>query len=107
MFVGVLVNVVCATAESETDRAKKQIVQFAMIKIFMEIDEDGSGKITRDEFMKMKDNPEVREALMELDIDEKDFSKYVTLLFQVDDDDEIEAAIDFKGLLDAIWRLRP
>jgi len=106
MLVGILVEVVGATAAGEKMRLVEGGVRESIVKIFNEMDEDHSGMISRDEFINMKSSPEVMKALQELDIKEKHFDMFVELLFQPDDNNVV-ASLDFDTLLDSICRLRP
>merc|ERR1719281_2387510 len=69
------------------------------------MDKDGSGHITRAEFLMMRRHRRVMRALRDLDITEKQFDMYVELLF---DTSTVEnPSISFERLLNLILRLRP
>mmetsp|Transcript_88436 Transcript_88436/g.156840 ORF Transcript_88436/g.156840 Transcript_88436/m.156840 type:complete len:614 (+) Transcript_88436:31-1872(+) len=110
MLVGILVEVVGNTAQAEIERLEQQKAQESIITIFHQLDSDGSGQITKDEFKGMKDDESVMEALQELGIKEKHFDNYTQLLFNpINPDGTIGESqpMSFKTLLDAICRLRP
>mmetsp|Transcript_175 Transcript_175/g.718 ORF Transcript_175/g.718 Transcript_175/m.718 type:complete len:645 (-) Transcript_175:71-2005(-) len=109
MLVGILVEVVGNTAESERMVTMEGAVRDAIMTIFVQMDADGSGRISRDEFLEMKADPKVMKALQELDIHEKQFDHYVDLLFHPETERERgePTTLSFEELLDCILRLRP
>eukprot|EP00405_Crypthecodinium_cohnii_P050441 CAMPEP_0206609454 /NCGR_PEP_ID=MMETSP0325_2-20121206/53800_1 /ASSEMBLY_ACC=CAM_ASM_000347 /TAXON_ID=2866 /ORGANISM="Crypthecodinium cohnii, Strain Seligo" /LENGTH=292 /DNA_ID=CAMNT_0054127751 /DNA_START=229 /DNA_END=1104 /DNA_ORIENTATION=+ len=112
MLVGILVEVVGNTAEAEKKAAVETNVRESVRTVFEQMDADGSGRISRAEFLSMKSDRKVMKALDHLDIHEKHFDHYVDLLFQpqheLDIGDEDEGpTLSFEELLDCILRLRP
>eukprot|EP00929_Paragymnodinium_shiwhaense_P000975 TRINITY_DN101184_c0_g1_i1.p1 TRINITY_DN101184_c0_g1~~TRINITY_DN101184_c0_g1_i1.p1 ORF type:complete len:585 (+),score=182.02 TRINITY_DN101184_c0_g1_i1:126-1880(+) len=105
MLVGILVEVVGSTAESEKNRVLEEHVCETIKGIFKGLDQDGSGMITRSEFNDMLSDERVMAALQDLDIAQKQFEQYATLLFESDDDEPVQ--ISFSKLLTMILRLRP
>merc|ERR1719238_164472 len=81
MLIGILCEVVSATAESEKTKAAETCVKDAITSLFNTLDKDGSGNITEEEFMHMKSDAGVREALEEMDIHDSHFSRYCEILF--------------------------
>mmetsp|Transcript_68772 Transcript_68772/g.212667 ORF Transcript_68772/g.212667 Transcript_68772/m.212667 type:complete len:485 (+) Transcript_68772:502-1956(+) len=106
MLVGILVEVVGSTAEGENSRMVEEGVREAINTIFSQMDKDKSGSISREEFSRMKRDPQVMKALQELDVKEKQFDMYVELLFKPDEDGTTPN-LTFKKLIDCIVRLRP
>lgn len=109
MLIGILCEVVSATAESETTKAVETCAKEAITTLFNKLDVDGSGTITQEEFMHMRDDETVRQALEEMDIYESHFMRYCELLFQ---DKKAQTpgkppAIDFEALITMILRLSP
>jgi voltage-gated sodium channel len=106
MLVGILVEVVENTAEGEKQRFIEEKVKESIMRIFTEMDTDGSGYITKEEFLKMRGCKGVMTSLQELDIKEKQFDMYVDLLFQPDERGK-STSLRKQDLIDCIIRLRP
>jgi len=106
MLVGILVEVVDSTAEGENNRMREEGVKEAITTIFMQMDKDKSGSISREEFLRMKRDEKVMKALQELEVQEKHFDMYVDCLFQPAEDGQTPT-LSFRTLLDCICRLRP
>jgi len=128
MLIGILCEVVSATADSEQTKAAETTVKDAITTLFNKMDVDGSGNITEEEFMHMRDDETVRSALEEMDIYESHFQRYCEILFHQDDaceedyGDEAEdqkaatpkevkpkeePSINFETLITMILRLSP
>mmetsp|Transcript_69266 Transcript_69266/g.150761 ORF Transcript_69266/g.150761 Transcript_69266/m.150761 type:complete len:564 (+) Transcript_69266:124-1815(+) len=104
MLVGILVEVVGSTAEGEKNRMLEENVRESIRTIFGKMDQDGSGVISRNEFLKNARHRTVMKALEELNIKDKEFETYVEIMFEEGKDDE---GIAFDKLLNTILRLRP
>jgi hypothetical protein len=102
MLIGILCEVVSATAEREKTKSAQASLKEAIKTIFKTLDQDGSGCISREEFVLMRSDPSVREALKEMDIAERHFQKYCEILFQ-----KPNATIDYDNLIRMLLRLRP
>jgi len=114
MLIGILCEVVSATAESEKTKAAETCVKEAITTLFHKLDVDGSGNVTEDEFMMMREDQTVRGALEEMDIYESHFNRYCEILFHghMDADPDSEQAkekptISFDTLITMILRLSP
>eukprot|EP00930_Biecheleria_cincta_P040123 TRINITY_DN27520_c0_g1_i1.p1 TRINITY_DN27520_c0_g1~~TRINITY_DN27520_c0_g1_i1.p1 ORF type:complete len:555 (+),score=124.68 TRINITY_DN27520_c0_g1_i1:107-1771(+) len=107
MLVGILVEVVGSTKEAESERIARANARDAIMTIFKQMDSDGSGKITQEEFKGMKKDEDIMEAFSELGIKAKQFDMYGHLLFGNKDKDGGTPEMGFKALLDAICRLKP
>merc|ERR1719272_2395879 len=68
MLIGILCEVVSATAESEKTKAVEACATEAITTLFDKLDVDGSGAISQNEFMHMRDDETVRQALEDMDI---------------------------------------
>jgi hypothetical protein len=88
MLIGILCEVVSATADSEQTKAAETCVKEAITTLFNKLDVDGSGNITEEEFMHMRDDETVRSALEEMDIYESHFQRYCEILFHQDEASE-------------------
>lgn len=111
MLIGILCEVVSATAESEKTKAAESQVKKAIQDLFNNLDVDKSGNITEDEFMQMRSNPAVCEALEEMDIHDCHFARYCELLFHRTGGAEEGVGkgigIDEDTLINMILRLSP
>merc|ERR1719316_2110946 len=68
MLIGILCEVVSATAESETTKAAEACFKEAITTIFHTLDTDGNGTITEEEFLTMRESEVVSQALQDMDI---------------------------------------
>jgi len=102
MLIGILVEVVQAEAECEKNKAKMGTVQELMDGVFKGMDQDGSGKISLEEFKDMSINPKVVACLKKLDIAPKHLKAYQDILFPSGDEH-----ICFKDFMQHLFRLRP
>lgn len=107
MLTGILVDVVGNTAEGENDRLVQAGVMESVHRIFVQMDQDGSGVITQSELMAMKEDESVMNALRKLGIKEKHFDMYVELLFETHTQGGNEPTFDFEALMETILCLRP
>lgn len=106
MLVGILVEVVGNTADEEKKRLLEEKVRDSIKSIFIEMDKDKSGMVSRKEFQEMRRHKTVARALNDLQIKEKQFDMYCELLFEKTETGE-ETSIGFEKLLNMILRLRP
>jgi len=115
MLIGILCEVVAATADSEKTKAAETCVKDAITTLFTTLDSDGSGNITEEEFVHMRDDQNVRDALEEMDIYESHFSRYCEILFHgglpgqeaSSEGKDKKPVIDFDTLINMILRLSP
>jgi len=106
MLIGILCEVVCAVGEGERNKNTEAKVREAIGNLFHQMDRDGSGEISRDEFLSMKGDKNVMKALHELEVKAKHFEMYADLMFKPDTDGNIPT-FDFEKTLNIILRLRP
>jgi len=106
MLVGILVDVVGKTAESEKKRVLEETVYVSIKAVFMTMDEDCSGNITKKEFSAMRGNKIVLKALDQLEVTERDFNRFAALLFQKDDSGN-SPVITFDYMMNMLLMLRP
>lgn len=102
MLIGILCEVVTATSEGERAKSSEAFIRESMGKLFATMDVDGSGTISRKEFMMMKDDKEVRAALQNLEVQTKHFDMYADLMFQ-----DPDSVMDMDQTINMIMRLRP
>eukprot|EP00747_Dinoflagellata_sp_TGD_P185492 gnl/TRDRNA2_/TRDRNA2_42058_c0_seq2.p1 gnl/TRDRNA2_/TRDRNA2_42058_c0~~gnl/TRDRNA2_/TRDRNA2_42058_c0_seq2.p1 ORF type:complete len:738 (+),score=176.48 gnl/TRDRNA2_/TRDRNA2_42058_c0_seq2:151-2364(+) len=113
MLIGILVEVVSATAEGERLKSREGAAREAITNIWLKMDKDADGMITKTEFIAMKEHKEVIDSLEKLSILPEHFNKYADILFTDDKDDpdnkdlQQEPSLSFNKLLNMIMRLRP
>jgi len=107
MLIGILCEVVCATGEGERLKNTQANAYEAIETLFKKMDKDGSGEISRDEFLQMKDDKNVVSALKELDIKAKHFEMYADLMFKPEEPGGAAPTMDFQKVFNVIMRLRP
>lgn len=107
MLIGILCEVVCATGEGERARNLDQKVREAITELFNKIDKDHNGEITREEFMSMRGDKNVMDALKELQVKAKHFDMYAELMFKADDEGGDTPAFKHDDVIEMIMRLRP
>lgn len=96
MLIGVLCGVVTETAASEAESMGMEQANQKLKEVFLAIDTDGSGLISQNEFMQMKDNPLAVEALEQLGIEVHMVMNLTAVLFQDDDDDSNDPSKMFR-----------
>jgi hypothetical protein len=106
MLIGILCEVVSATADGEQRKAMESTVREALTALFTKLDKDGSGHVSKEEFLEVVGDETVKKALDEMEVNESHFHKYCTILFQ-EDEDNPNPSIDFDTLIGMILRLRP
>jgi len=107
MLIGILCEVVTATSEGERTKAQEDQVRTAIGNLFKQLDEDGNGTISRKEFLSMKDDKSVKDALAELDVNTKHFDMYAELLFTPPEDGAPIPSMNIDNTINMIMRLRP
>jgi len=106
MLVGILVEVMGSTADSEKESLNRSIAEELIEEIFKQIDADHSGRVTSEEFKMMSKEAHVMKSLAGLGIKERQFGMYHQLLFQKQDSGEAPS-LSYQQFLDAISRMRP
>jgi len=114
MLIGILCEVVSATAESEQTKGAETCVKEAITTLYYTLDSNGDGMITEEEFKHMRDNEDVQSALEDMDIYDSHFQRYCEILFHKTDEEEASdgtlpspASISFDKLITMILRLSP
>jgi hypothetical protein len=88
MLIGVLCEVVTATADEEGRKAKVAKVQEMIGPVFDEIDQDGTMTVSRKEFEQLSENDTVREAFAEVGIEVDHVVALADTLFEPAETDE-------------------
>jgi len=107
MLIGILCEVVCATGEGERKQNSEMHVREAITDLFVGMDKDGNGEISREEFMSMKRDNHVMSALQELEVKAKHFEMYADLMFKPEEEGGKIPTFDNEEMLNMIMRLRP
>merc|ERR1719388_808514 len=88
MLIGVLCEIVSATAKSEQDDMTIKDVKARLVKVFTEIDKDGSGLISMAEFERMRESELTTKALEQLGVESKHLLAMSDAIFETDDVEE-------------------
>lgn len=112
MLIGILCEVVAATADSEKQKAAETCVKEAMVTVFDTLDQDGNGTICEEEFVQMRDGNDasseaVKAALEDMDILDSHFNRYCEILFHASDDTGKTVKLSFETVINMILRLSP
>jgi voltage-gated sodium channel len=107
MLVGILVEVVEATGEGEDRKNIETNVREAIATIFASMDKDSNREISRGEFLSMKNQSHVMEALEALDIMSEHFNLYAELFFKPEEGTNEYPSLSYDKLVSMIFRLRP
>merc|ERR1711896_112399 len=78
-----------------------------MRNLFEQMDVDGNGTITKEEFLSMRNNVTITSALEKLEIASDDFDKYAALLFTPKNEGDDTPALHYEACVDMIMKLRP
>merc|ERR1719265_209856 len=106
MLIGILCEVVTAASDGEKAKATEAQVRESIGNLFKRMDEDGNNQISRKEFMEMREDKDVTDALQELDVEARHFDMYAELMFQPGDHGELPT-LDLEHTINLIMRLRP
>ena len=90
MLIGVICEVVSATAAAEEEKSLVSEVRGRLNKVYASIDTSGDGKISKDEFEGMAENDEVRESLELMGVETKHLFALSDSLFERDEDEIVE-----------------
>merc|ERR1711964_60178 len=90
MLIGVICEVVSATAAAEEEKSLVSEVRGRLNKVYASIDTSGDGKISKDEFDGMAENDEVRESLELMGVETKHLFALSDSLFERDEDEIAE-----------------
>lgn len=84
MLIGVLCEVVSAVAEAEKEKSVVSYVKGQLIDVLEELDTDGTGTISKDEFAVFLEVPTAVSALEQLGVDVPNLLMLVDILFDAD-----------------------
>jgi len=105
MLIGVLCEVVSSVAEGEKEGLLIQYVTARFQVILEDLDADGTGTLSKDEFLSIMTNKEAWEALEEVDVDPISLVKLVDLIFETENADD-KGHLTFPEFMDVILSFR-
>jgi len=97
MLIGILCEVVEATAEGERVKNTEGAVKDAISNLFSRMDTDGNGVISREEFLSMRSDADVKSALKTMNVQERHFVAYADIIFKHQDEGPAEEEVDAGG----------
>jgi len=106
MLVGVLCEVVSATAENETTKNAVNQVNDVLTTFFDKIDKDGNRRISRSEWKEMVDNNDVLKALQGLGIEENHIDVVANVIFATEKDGD-ERELEFDEFMEQLLHHKP
>jgi len=106
MLIGVLCEVVSAVAAAEKEQMQVSFAREKLGGILDELDEDGNGKISQDEFAGLLNNREACIALHSLGVDVIGLVDFADVIFEHTDDEEQETELTFPEFMDIVLQLR-
>lgn len=106
MLIGVLCEVVSTVAAVEKEAMLVNFVKQKLMKVLEELDEDGNGTISKEEFMKVLDSREACEALDECGVDVEGLYEYADFIFADDDDENDEVELGFTEFMEIMLKFR-
>merc|ERR1719281_1480416 len=110
MLIGVLCEVVQATAEGEKKKLAAQQIQEVLGRIFQQMDENGNGTLSNKEFLDLARNQEVKDALETMEIMPFHIEMISQVLFTEkirEDGKTYMPELSFSVFLETLMKLRP
>jgi len=107
LLVGIMAEVVMTTADAEKEKRQTESIHEAIFSAISKLDNDKSGMVTKAEYLAIRGDEELKEALDELEVKEKHFYMFAELLFQEDENEGGEPELSVEEVIDLILRLRP
>merc|ERR1719217_1878795 len=84
MLIGVLCEVVSAVAEAEKEKAVVTYVKSQLIDVLTDLDSDGTGTISKEEFAVLLEVPSAVEALEQLGVDVPTLFQLAEVIFDME-----------------------
>lgn len=94
MLIGVLCEVVSAVASAEKEDGQIRLVKDRLLVMLRELDEDGSGMISREEIDQVLDNHSALDVLRSLEVDVQSLMEELNLCYESADDLTIHQIMD-------------
>jgi hypothetical protein len=107
MLLGLLCEVVEATKDGEKKKAQTKELHITMMEFFRELDADGNGTVTRQEFLSMRNHPDIGVTLQKLNIESEDFDKYAAILFTPEHEGGPIPVLEYQNCVKTVMMLRP
>merc|ERR1711920_752122 len=82
MLIGILCEVVSAVAAAEKESAAITMMKSTLLVMLKELDDDGSGSISREELLQVMENPCALEILANLQVDVKYLMELQEMLYE-------------------------
>lgn len=100
MLIGVLCEVVSAVAATEREEMLVGYVNRKVRKIVEELDQDGGGTISKDEFVQILENMEAVKALQDVGVDVVGLVDFADVIFEEEED------LSFPKFMEVVLQLR-
>lgn len=94
MLIGILCEVVSATAQQEKDKMAISKIKKSLLSLFKDFDRDDSGSISWQELLCVIEDPSAMEALTEIKVDVPYLLSYAEMLFEEADEILITEIMD-------------
>jgi len=94
MLIGVLCEVVSAVAAAEKEDSAIRLVKDKLLALLRELDEDGSGEISRQEIQQVLDNEDAMAVLENLQVDVHHLMEQLDMFFEEGGDLTIQQIMD-------------
>merc|ERR1719316_2101521 len=106
MLIGVLCEVVTAVSEASKEEVAIDRTREKFQEVLQEIDEDGNGLVSRDEFKALIDHPEAKQAFIDLDVDIENFETMSSHMFDPITPGGDEEEMPFEDFLKRVLDMR-
>jgi hypothetical protein len=107
MLLGIVCEVIVEVKEMEEEKRLLEDVREKIVDTFEALDEDGSGMISKKEFIKLTENEDVMEALALMEVKPDHLLSLSDSLFDKDNDEAGEVELEFADFLRVLVHLRP
>lgn len=106
MLVGVLCDVISAVSETEKEEMSIAYANQKLAQLMRHIDTDGDLEVSRDEFIKILENPQAVQVLDDVGVDTLALVDCVDFIFDTLDDDGHPLPIPFTDFMGVVLDLR-
>jgi hypothetical protein len=105
MLIGVLCEVVNTVARTENEINLIETTRSKVIKVLKDLDEDGNGMMSKDEFLQILEHPQACKAFQDVGIDVLGLVDFASTLFW-DQLTQREEELSFEDFMDRVLKLR-
>lgn len=106
MLIGVLCEVVCTVASVERETRAVAFVKSKLGDVLKNMDEDGSGTISKEEFATVLDSEELVRALNQVGVDVEGLAELVEVIFSDEEDIGQSRELTFSELMAKVLQMR-